>query len=907
MRYGENLVIDASKYVLSSNKQKLFLYKLLTILVVIAFPFVSFSQNKIDINKKITVVAENKKLSEVLDIISRTGGYDISYSNEQIPVDKVITVRQINKSLHKVLTQVCNTSDLYYSLVENNIIIKSKSVKEEESVSVKPQVTKYTISGYVKDSESGEVLIGTTVYDTVSLLGTTTNAYGFYSITLPEGKYNIKFSFMGYKSKKIELILNKNIWNSVDLDINNSVLQAVVVKSEDEAATLNLDPLGHAKIQPKSLQFAPSFSGDIDFIKSMQYFPGIKSHGDGSSLFYVRGGDKDQNLILLDEAPIYNPSHLFGFFSTFSMDAIKDIAIYKGDIPANYGGKLSSVIDIHTKDGSLTEHSFYGNMNLFTNSYTLEGPIWKEKASIILSYRRSHLNWLFKEDNPEQNIYFWDFNSKANIIINKNNRLYFTFYSGKDYFGDLSSGTGDFAVTWGNSAGTFRWNHIFNNKLFSNLTVYSSLYEYYLFTSLRDDIYWKSEIHNFSIKSDFTYYISPKNILKYGVLLNTHNIDPGNYYFGELEEYVEVPKIPIRKVNETTFYFSNQQSIAKRWKVNFGLRIPIWSNLGPTKIYSFDDDFNIIDTIKYESNKTFHSYSFLEPRITITYNANENNSCRFSYTRTGQYLNLLSNSISPFTSIEHWLPSGPNIKPQFSDQFILGYSHFFTNKTFEFSADTYAKFLKNQIEFTDHPKLLLNPFIESELRIGESRSYGIELLLKKNTGKTSGWLSYTYSRALEKNPYIDEGSTFPAYQDRPHDFSIFFSHAFTRRFIFTANWLYYTGSAITTPTSYFYYQNYTVPVYATKNNDRLPDYHRLDVATTFILNKKERFYKHSLTLSLYNAYNQRNPVAINFNKTELDDDSIKIPADMYNSPKLYTTSLSLLGIIPSIKYSFKLN
>lgn len=852
--------------------------------------------------KKVTISAKNKPLKEVLEELNKSTGVKFSYSHEQIPVNKEITLQFYHKPLKKVLKEVCNQANIQYKQLEGQVVLKAAiPITQEEK---QEEERNFTVSGYIKDKETGEALIGATVYDKEKQLGTIANAYGFYSLTLPPGRYNLRYSFMGYKKEVLSINLFQDKWVPIELDIDESQLTTVVIKSSEEEEILRSERISQMKMLSKTIEHNPGFLGEVDFVKSLQAVPGIKNYGDGSTKFYVRGGDRDQNLILLDEAPIYNPSHLLGFFSTFSPEAIKDVKIYKGDIPASHGGRLASLIDIRTREGNMKKYNFYGAFGPLTGNYSLEGPIVKEKSSFFVSLRRSHLGWLTRSTSDNIDIRFWDFNSKLNAKFNENNRLYLSLYSGKDIF---RAGVGNgFGLNWGNKAATLRWNHIFSDRLFSNTTLSTSNYEYYLYTNIENDEYWKSDISNFNIKSDFTFYKKPGRTIRFGAKISNHEFNPGNYYPGD-DRYLEfIPVVAEQQASEIVMYYSKQRKLSNKWLLKYGLRIPAWNNNGPTTIYEFDDEYNVSDTIAYEDESTFHTYVNLEPRLNLSYFHSKNDVFRFSYARTTQYMQLLSNSISPFTSLEVWLPSGPNIKPQKADQFIVGYTKKFGGKAYEVTTEAYYKNMENQIDYESHPKMLLNPLIEGELRFGRAWSYGTELMLKKNSGILTGWLGYTLSKTYKKTKAVNDGRKYPAFYDRPHDISLFIDFMASERANISANWIYTTGSAISTPTGFFYYHDYTVPIYAEKHNDRLPDYHRLDLSLSYRLNRKVRKFNHSFVFSLYNAYGRKNPISVNFNKAEFADGEIKIPGNLYNHPALEPTKIAILGVIPSIKYKFSI-
>ncbi len=897
--------MDANKQIQLKHKTRIIAIRTFLIAFLLFISGNSFSQ---DLNQKISITLKNVALIDVINEISNIGHVNFSYSPQSIPVEKKISIKAKNKTIKDILDKVFKENGITYSIVENQIILKPQIAEAKITSALPKEEYKYTISGYLKDKSSGEVMIGASVYVKGTTLGTTSNAYGFYSLTLPGGKYDIVFSFIGYKSitQNVELKENKNI-NS-ELETSNFEVKAIEIKSNNQESEMRNNQLGAIKLSPIVIKQLPGFVGDIDIIKSLQAVPGIQSYGDGSTMFYVRGGSSDQNLILVDEAPIYNPSHLFGFFTAIAPDAIKDVEAYKGDFPANYGGRLSSVIDIRTKDGNMKRTEFSGSIGPYTSNVTIEGPFKKDKSSFFISGRRSNLNWLtrYKKAKNLYNINFFDFNVKLNYKINDNNRFYLTFYAGNDAYSSIKTlNIRTFGISWNNILGTIRWNHIFSKKLFSNTTIYSSKYNYYLYMSKELNDYWNSAISNNTIKTDFTYYPNPKNTIKSGIELSSHYSNPGNVHFSDVDIQRHVPEIPKYTSREYDFYISNEQELSEKFSMRYGIRLPVWQNTGATTVYYFNNNYNVMDTLQVGENSVYSTFISPEPRINIKYAVNKNSSLKAGYCRTTQFVQLLSNSTSPFTSLDVWVPSGPNIKPQKADQYSLGYFRQLFESKFQFSTEVFYKNFYNQVDYKDHANMLFNPLIEGELRFGKAWSYGAELMLRKSEGKFTGWLGYTYSRVYKQTEDINNNETYPASYDRPNDICVNIAYNAGRRWSFSANWIYLTGEPVSTPIGFYYYNGYSVPIYGSKNNDRLPDYHRLDLSVTLKLNKPERRYKHSLSFTLYNAYARRNPISVNFNKIINDNGDFVVPIDINGNNEIVPTTISVIGVIPSITYNFK--
>jgi len=887
---------------LNLHKTKISYQILFSCLLLIAVK-TSFAQN---LNKKITIEVHEQLLGEVIKQISEKGNILFSFNPETIPIDKKITLVARNTSLLKIFDQVFTANGIEYSLSEKQVILKQKGNEIPVKTDARPkQINKYTISGYVRDKATGDAIIGANIFDLASLQGTTTNAYGFYSLSMPQGQYLISNSMIGYTPVAQLIDLNKNTESTIDLELSSVEMSAVVITASPERDALLLNQTGGTKLSPAVLKQIPGFAGNVDVLKSLQTVPGILTFGDGSSFYYVRGGSSDQNLLLIDEAPVYNPSHLFGFFSALAPDAIKDVTVFKGDFPANYGGRLSSVVDVRAREGNLNQVGFSGNIGIYTSDLTLEGPIIKDKSSFIISGRKSNLNWLQRsiDDQRDYTFDFYDFNIKLNVKLNNKNRIYLTTFTGNDVFERYNSAKSNtFGISWKNAAGTLRWNHIFNSKLFSNTTAYFSRYNYFLDISKELRNYWTSSIINATLKTDFSWFLNPKNTIKTGFEFNRHESNPGKMYYSD----TEIPASPAEyKSNEIGIYAGNEQQIGQKFLARYGIRLTRWNDLGPTSVYFFDANYNVIDTIQVAENTIYESFLNFEPRISLKYKIGENASFNANYNHNVQHMQMLSNSTSPFTSLDVWVPSGPNIKPQQADQFSLGFFSKVFQKQFDFSVEAYYKRMYNQIEYKDHANLLINQLIEGELRFGDGWSYGLETMLRKSKGKFTGWISYTFSRSVKQIDGINNGETFPAAYHRPHNTGITLSYAPGKRWNFSSHWLYLTGSPFTSPTGFYYVNGASVPVYDKKHNDRYPHYHRMDVSVTFSLSKPGKRYQHNLMLTVYNAYGRHNPFTQNFNKIMDDNGNFVVPANLEGDVERIPTSISVAGAIPSLNYTFR--
>ena len=878
------------------------------LILIVLFLVVRFSFSQ-DLNRKISIDATDQPLGEVIRQISETGKIYFSYNSQKIPVGLRITFRAKDMPVREILDEVLKKNGIDYFTLENQVILKLRS---ENGVTnpgkITGEIRKYTISGFLKEKLTGEVLIGANVYLKGTITGTSTNSYGYYSLTVPEGDYFLVFSYIGYNTEIRFISLHENQNIPVELIKTSLGIQEVEIMENKTATDLQNSHLSEIKLSPGVLNQLPGFVGDVDVIKALQVIPGIKSYGDGSAFFYVRGGESDQNLLLIDEAPIYNPSHLFGFVSALAPDAINDVEAYKGDFPANYGDRLSSVIDIKSKDGNMKRFGFSGNIGPYASNLSLEGPIVRDKSSFFISGRKSTLSWLSDINSALKsfNISFFDVNAKLNVKVNNKNRLFLTFYLGEDMlYRNTDVALQTYGISWNNIVSTFRWNHIFTPKLFSNTTVYFSRYNYYLYTSRKFKDFWNSSIDQASFKTDFTYYINPRNTLKTGLEVSYHFSNPGNVSISDTTAQKEAPVVPKYRSMEYMLYVSNEQKIGKKINLRIGLRVPLWQDIGPTTVYFFNTSHLVSDTVRVSRNSTYATFISPEPRILIQYSINDLSALKCSYTRTTQFIQVLSNSTSPFTSLEVWAPSGPNIQPQKADQYEAGYYRKLFHSNLTFSTEIFYKQFYHHIDYTDHANMLYNPLIEGELRFGKAWSYGIEVMLRKPEGRLTGWIGYTYSRAFIKTSEVNNGKTYPAFYDRPHDICINISYNTNNHWSFSADWILLSGAAITTPVGFYSYNGYSVPVYGDKNNDRLPVYHRLDLSVKYAINKPGNRFRHSIDITLYNAYGRYNPFSVDFNKIIANNGDIVVPSNLNGGYDLVPTTISVAGIIPSVNYIFK--
>jgi hypothetical protein len=761
---------------------------------------------------------------------------------------------------------------------------------------------KHTISGTVTD-ENGELLIGVNVYNSVKDAGTVTNEYGFYSLTLPEGPHEIIFSSIGYNVYKEDLNLDKNLKLNAILQAEITRLDEVTVTTKKPDRNVTEVEMGVVQIQAKTIKKIPVLMGETDVIKAIQLLPGVQTSVEGSSGFYVRGGNADQNLVLLDEATVYNPAHLFGFFSVFNGDALKNVELFKGNIPAEYGGRLSSVLDVRMKEGNNQKFSGEGGIGLISSRLTLEGPIVKSKLSYIISGRRTYFDLFlpFATDSlaRKSKVYFYDLNAKINWIIGENDRIYLSGYFGRDVnkFGNM------FQMDYGNSTGTVRWNHVYNGKIFSNLTLLFSDFSYNLGVPQGSDGFkWVSHIIDYSLRADYTYYLNPNNTINFGVQSIFHTMKPGVSESIE-GSFINNLRYPDAYGIESSLFISNQQTIGERIGFEVGLRYTLFQNIGKATIYHYDENYHVSDTSYYQPGKIFNSYAGLEPRLGIRYKLDKNSSVKAGYNHMYQYMHLASNSTATFP-LDLWFMSSPNVKPQKVDQVSLGYFRNFKNDLFETSIEAYYKKFNNIIDYKDHAFLVPNPLLEGELRIGNAEAYGLEFLVKKASGKLNGWISYTYSRVIRDVPEVNQGKKYPAPYDKPHNISVVLSYELNKIIDFSANWVYSSAIPVTVPVGGYYYGNLWIPEYSERGGVRIPgtSYHRLDASATFNFTIFD--LSSNLNVSFYNLYNRHNAFAVYFRDRSLrrdpnGPDKATIP-DGIDVVKLY-----LFPIVPSLTFNIK--
>ncbi|HEY8404373.1 MAG TPA: TonB-dependent receptor [Flavobacteriales bacterium] len=748
----------------------------------------------------------------------------------------------------------------------------------------------YTVSGTIKDAANGEDIIGAIVVVKENpSKGTSSNSYGFYSLTLPAGEYTLVYQYLGYSTQEKKVSLRSNQTLNVQLGLAETTLGEVEILGERKDQNVKSTEMGVVRIDPKAVESVPVLFGEKDIIKVFQLTPGVKSAGEGNSGFFVRGGSADQNLILLDEAPVYNASHLLGFFSVFNSDALKDVTLYKGGMPAEYGGRASSVMDIKMRDGNSKKIGVTGGIGLISSRLTVEAPIVKDKGSFIISGRRTYADLFLKlskdKDIQSSQLYFYDLNLKANYQINEKNRIFLSGYFGRDKFGLADI----FGFDWGNATATLRWNHLVNDKMFSNTSLIFSDYNYrFLFDAQDLEAKFSSFIRDWNLKQDFSYFPNPNHKVKFGFNAIHHTFIPG-----EIKTNVDAfnnLNLTNRYALEGGVYVQNDQSITEKFGIQYGVRYSFFNYMGKGKAYTFDDDGEKLTEKEYGNWESIQMYGGFEPRLSAKIEVDKQSSVKASLNRAIQYLHLLSNSTSSQPT-DIWIPSSNNVKPQISDQVALGYFRNFRDNKYEASLEGYYKTFQNQIDYRNGASLFFNDEAEGELVFGKGRAYGVEFYLRKQTGKFTGWVSYTWSRSLRTFDQINDGKEFPSRQDRIHDFAIVLMYDLTDRLKLSGNWIYYTGTAVTFPSGKYEVSGISLPYYTERNGYRMPNYHRMDIGLTW-LNKTKKDYESSWNVSIYNVYARRNAYAITFRDKE-----------GYPGQK-EAVRIALFSIVPSITYNF---
>lgn len=750
-----------------------------------------------------------------------------------------------------------------------------------------------SVSGFIRDSKTGESLTGAVIYpNEIPTTGITSNSYGFFSLSLPVGKYSLIVRFLGYRTKTVAIDLQKDLLLNIEMDEESITLKEVTVTGEKNNINVVQSEL-ISKINVREVQNIPVILGEKDILKTIQLLPGITPAGEGNAGFFVRGGGVDQNLILLDEAPVYFPSHLLGFFSTFNSDAIKDITLYKGAFPSEYGGRLSSVVDIKMNEGNNKNLHVSGGLGIIASRLAIEGPLFRHKGSFMITARRTYADLFLKllsakgKDSTARRstLYFYDLNAKVNYQISLKDRLYFSTYLGRDNF-NLGGALG---LDWGNVTATTRWNHIFSDKIFSNTSLIFTRYSYKFNVDAGNlTLRVISAIKDWNFKEDLQLYLNSKNTIKFGFNTIYHTFVPSKV---DSTAFIFVRSMDNKYALENAVYISNEQTIGEHLRVSYGLRYSLFSSVGPATIYTYNQVAEVTDSATYAKGKIFNTFGGIEPRLLVNYVIDDSNSVKISYSRSRQYIHLLSNTTST-TPFDLWIPSNINIQPEIADQYTIGYFRNFANNMYETSVELYYKTLQNQLDYRNGANLILNTKVESQLVFGKGWGYGAEFLIRKKYGRLTGWISYTRSKTKRQFPDINSGRVFPAKQDRPNNISIVGMYELNPKITFSATWIYISGNVVTFPSGRYYTDGNIIPYYTERNGYRMPDYHRLDIGLTW-QRKKTQHFESNWNFSVYNVYGRANAYAINFQQ------------DPNNPTQMQAVQLSLFRFVPAVSYNFK--
>ncbi len=768
------------------------------------------------------------------------------------------------------------------------------------------QSDRVTINGYIRDADNGETLIGANVYVESQSLGSTSNEYGFYSLSLSPGTYQLTYSYLGFESQTKSVVLDQNQTIDIELGTASAQLEEIVVSATAKNANVSDLEMSVNTLDIQTIQKLPTLLGEVEILRSIQLLPGVSTVGEGAAGFNVRGGSIDQNLVLLDEAPVYNSSHLFGFFSVFNPDAVKDVKLYKGGIPSRYGGRLSSILDVRMKEGNSKKLEVNGGIGAIFSRLSVEAPIIKDKASFIIAGRRSYIDVLAKpflnDDLNDTVLNFYDLTVKTNYNINDKNRIFLSAYTGRDNFG-----FGDAAgFNWGNRTLTLRWNHLFSDRLFSNITLFASDYDYDI--SFGDDsankFDWDASIINYSVKPELSFYLNPKNLIRFGGQSIIYKFQPGRAIGvseGESRDLSLDPKYAI----EGAIFVEDELNITDKLEVNAGLRLSLFNYTGKGFGYTFGESEAgtrqpVTSANEYDQWESIQRYQNLEPRLSLKYQMNESTSFKASFMRTAQYIHLVSNTAAS-TPVDVWTPSTNNIKPQMADQVAIGYFKNLSDNRYELSAELYYKDFDNLVEYIDGADILLNEFIEGDLLEGDGRAYGLEFMLKKNEGRFTGWLSYTLAKTERFVDGINNNEWYPSRFDQTHNLSVTTFYDLSKRLSLSASFALISGTPVTFATSRIEQQGYVIPhnLENSRNNVRIPAYHRLDLSATLKgKDKPNKRWKGDWVLSIYNVYSRRNAFSIYFRQS-YEDRAPDVPL------QTEAIRLSVIGnFIPSISYNF---
>ncbi|MDN5203833.1 TonB-dependent receptor [Fulvivirgaceae bacterium BMA10] len=889
---------------------------MLRVTLLVAFASMFFfsrlmAQEEDVLNTKISINLQNVTLKRALKELDKHSGFSFSYSESILPLGNKLSLSREEQSLRSVLSTLLNNTEIIYRVYGNQIVLVK--AQNEQRATANQSIT---ISGYISDMESGEALLGATVYLPEQNLGVSANVYGFYSLTIKPGKYSLQFASLGYKSEQHHITADQNTVLNITLGADTYQLKEIIVRSSDGNVHVADEEMSAEQLSIEEVKSSPALLGEADVMRTVQFLPGVQTVSEGSTGLYVRGGTWDQTLVQLDEAMIFNPSHLGGLMSIFNPDAVKGLKIYKGNMPANFGGRLSSVLDVRMKDGNNQKFSGSGGIGTLASRLTLEGPLVKNRSSFIVSARRSYLDLLLQlSDDPDvkgNKVFFYDLNTKLNFTFNEKNKIFLSGYFGRDRL-KLDK---TFGVNWGNATGTFRWNHVFNKRLFLNTTMLYSNFDlnYLLNDGGSNNLQWKSKLRSTAVKFDFNHYLNNRRIVDFGYHIIYHHFLPITVTPINERSIIQPFSLEQNDAIEQALYLDSDHTISDKLSLTYGLRLTRFQNVGPGEILQYEKDqpktlLNVVDTLNYDKLETIKAFHGIEPRIGLRWLWNAKTSIKASYNRTKQYIHVLSSAATGLPN-DRWMPSGPHIKPQVSDQVAMGYFRNFMDNAIESSVEAYYKWMSNQVDFSPETDVLLSRYPEIGLLSGKAWSYGLEFAIHKRTGRTTGRINYTWSKAFRRIDGINGGRKYHPIYDRRHDASLVVSHKLSKRVSISANWIFASGRAISLPVGKYEIGGEVVVQYDpfNRNTDRLPDYHRLDLALELRgKNKKNKKWNGHWNFSLYNAYFRKNPLGVRFRNVinndlniSEDDPNVKVETKEFKG-----VFVSLFHFVPSVSYSFK--
>ncbi len=839
----------------------------------------------------------NSPLRMILDDISAQSGLLFVYNSEQINDQRTLDIRIRQKNLENVMDQLSNKLGFNYVIIDKQIILKAR--KEEHITSPNPQKNTATISGYILDSITREPLIGAIVSVENEPLGTTSNAVGYYSITLEKGPYTLIYSYLGYQREYLPVIHNGDDIINMNLSPTDLQLEAITVTRNHQSMNAKdmLRRSSHLNVDDFTKYSGLVLGGDVVGILSTDH--GITRISDCSAFYSVHGGFKDQNLVLIDDAPIYHPSHLFGFYSSVAPQAINSIEAYTSDFPLKYGGRLSSITDIRTKDGSLGKLNACAETTPLTTSLRLETPVLRDKITATTNYRKSTLGWAASLLNRDGDFSFYDIHGKVHFKLSDKDRLYLSIFNGSDYYSNLETGN-NYAVSWKNLAATIRYYRVLSPRMHMSLTMYFGQYKYKVYTNEDHSNFWNNRIGNITIRNDMTYNLTPKQLIRLGAEYSYHIFTPATLYIEKLKSN---SGLLTGNADNACLYAGVESNISKKISLKYGARLNTWSNYGPAKSYVYDEQIRKWDTISYPGGR-FNTYWRLEPRVTALMIPNSRLAIKVTAERNVQFQHMLSNSISPFTTLDLWIPSGKTFVPQESHCYTA--SATIKLREINLWACIFSKRLTNLTEYRLHANMLMNQYIETEFyHNGRARSNGFEISAEKNTGKLRAKASYTFTASRRYTPDLYDYNYIPD-NSIPHALHMMLQYSITPKLVAKADWNLTSGIPYTKPVGFYYYSEYKIPYYGERNNARLPNYHKLNMALEYNFRKaRNSSISHKLTLSVYNVYNRNNYVMVSYNKIETDNGNYVIPSNYIKENDFVATGLALPGLLPMLSYQIQ--